>query len=298
MTALDPGTRAPEPAAEPPRVRRPNPVTPGSPAPGGPRALEGAQTLRKDAWRRAPLTVAAILGFFVVYTLIRIFMNSYYFVGESAGQFHYLTPVYSPCISASCVEGSSDFGHWLPEFPTGIPLAILIFPILAGFRGTCYYYRKAGWRSLWLSPQACAVPEPHKKYTGESRFPLTILNWHRFFFTGASILLLVNFYDAAKAFTKPEGGIRIGLGSIIMLVNVVMLALYSLSCHACRHAVGGRINHFGKHPIRYRMWTFVSRINPKHGTYAMISLFTVILTDAYIMVLSMIAENHALPGWL
>ena len=65
-----------------------------------------------------------------------------------------------------------------------------------------------------------------------------------------------------------------------------MLALYSLSCHACRPAVGGRLKHFSKHPVRYRLWTGVSKLTPKHGNFAMASLFTVILTDFYIMSLS------------
>jgi hypothetical protein len=249
-------------------------------APG--RARIPQRTLRSDNWRRHPLTIAAILGFFVVYTLIRIFMNKWYYVPS----YHYLTPVYSPCISKSCVPGASDFGTPLPKFPIGIPLAIIIFPILAGFRTTCYYYRKAGYRSLWAAPQACAVPEPHAKYSGETRFPLGLMNSHRYFFFLASILLLVNFYDAVKAFHGKDGGIGIGLGTLIMVTNVVMLALYSLSCHACRHVVGGRLKHFSRHPVRYRLWTLVSKLNPLHGNFAMASLFTVILTDAYIMSLS------------
>ena len=249
-------------------------------APGRARIVQ--RTLRTDSWRRPPLTVAGILGFFVVYTLIRIFMNKWYFVDE----YHYLTPVYSPCFSKSCPVDASDFGQPLGRFPTGIPLAIIIFPILAGFRTTCYYYRKAGYRSLWASPQACAVPEPHAKYTGETRFPLGLMNSHRYFFFLASVLLLVNFYDAIKAFHGKDGGFGIGLGTLIMVTNVVMLALYSLSCHACRHVVGGRLKHFSKHPVRYRLWTFVSKLNPKHGNFAMASLFTVILTDFYIMSLS------------
>jgi hypothetical protein len=249
-------------------------------APGRARIVQ--RTLRTDNWRRPPLTVAAILGFFVVYTLIRIFMNKWYY----APQYHYLTPVYSPCLSKSCPSAASDFGQPLPKFPTGIPLAIIIFPILAGFRTTCYYYRKAGYRSLWASPQACAVPEPHAKYTGETRFPLGLMNSHRYFFVLASLLLLVNFWDAAKAFEGQDGGFGFGLGSLIMVANVVMLALYAVSCHACRHIVGGRLKHFSKHPVRYRLWTIVSKLNPLHGNFAMASLFTVILTDAYIMALS------------
>ncbi len=258
------------------------------------RAQIAEKTLRSDNWRRSPLTIGGILLFFVGYTLVRVFMNKYYYVHG----LHYLTPVYSPYISKACVPGASDFGTPLPKLPVGVHLAILIFPILAGFRGTCYYYRKAGWRALWLSPQACAVAEPHKKYTGESRFPLNLLNWHRFFWTAASILLLVNTFDAIKAFTT-EDGYHFGLGNVIMLVNVYLLWMYTLSCHACRHVVGGRLKHFSKHPVRYRMWTFVSRINPRHGDFAMASLFTVILTDAYIMVLSIFeAHGHTIPGWL
>lgn len=263
--------------------------TNGVDAPG--RAKIAARTLRVDNWRAAPNWTALILLFFVVYTVIRIFMNAHYYVA----QFHYLTPVYSPCVSGSCVEGSQDFGTWLPEVSFPIPMAILIFPILAGFRTTCYYYRKAGYRSLWSSPRACAVPEPHGKYTGETRFPLIFMNYHRYFFWGAAVLLLVNTYDAIKALSH-----HLGLGTLIMIVNVVMLWLYSLSCHACRHAVGGRINNFSKNPMRYKMWTGVSRLNPKHGTFAMASLVTVISTDAYIAILSWAADGgkNVLPGWL
>jgi hypothetical protein len=253
-------------------------------APG--RAQIGVKTLRTDNWRQSPLIYTAILLFFIVYTVIRIFMNKWYYVEGS----HLLTPVYSPCISKSCVPGSSDFGTPLPAFPTGIPLAILVFPILAGFRGTCYYYRKAGYRSLWLSPQACGVAEPHAKYTGERRFPLIVMNYHRYFFVLASILLLVNTFDALKAFEGKDGGVGMGVGTVLMVVNVVMLWLYSLSCHACRHIVGGRLKHFSKHPVRYQAWTFISKLNPKHGNFAMASLTTVILTDFYIM--------SASAGWI
>ena len=54
--------------------------------------------------------------------------------------------------------------------------------------------------------------------------------------------------------------------------------------------VGGRLKHFSKHPVRYRLWTLVSRLNGRHGQFAMISLFTVILTDFYIMAVA--------AGWI
>lgn len=249
------------------------------------RAAIPAKTLRTDRWRLAPLTVGAILAFFIVYSTVRIFMGQYYWVDE----YHYLTPLYSPCVSASCEPGSIHFGTWLPALPFFIPLGIIAFPIVAGFRVTCYYYRKSGYRTLWMSPQACAVAEPHKKYSGETRFPLVLMNYHRYFFYFAAVVLLVNLYDAVLATTGPRG-LGIGLGTLIIWLNVVMLSLYTLSCHACRHIVGGRLKHFSRHPMRYRYWTIVSKLNTRHGTYAMISLFTVILTDAYIMSVS--------AGWI
>jgi len=259
-------------------------MTTGVDAPG--RASVGQKTLRPDRWWLAPLQIGVILGFFVVYATVRIFMNDYYWAGAE----HYLTPLYSPCISGSCVPGSSHFGTPLPKFPVFIPLAIITFVILAGFRGTCYYYRKAGYRSFFFAPAACAVPEPHKSYTGERKFPLIALNLHRYFFYGAVIFGLINVYDGVLAFHGKDGGIGMGLGTLIIWINLVMLWMYTLSCHACRHIVGGRLKSFSKHPLRYRYWTFVSKLNPKHGTYAMISLFTVIITDAYIMSVS--------AGWI
>ncbi|GAA2515068.1 hypothetical protein [Pilimelia columellifera] len=244
-----------------------------------PRAAIAAKTLRTDNWRRPPLTIGAILVLFIVYATIRLFMGKWYVVPE----FGYLTPIYSPCMFEDCVAEAAHFGRPLPAMPWFIPLGAIVFPIVAGFRLTCYYYRKAGYRSLWASPQACAVQEPHAKYTGETRFPLILMNSHRYFFYLAAVVLLINIMDMVLAFRGADGNFGIGIGTLIIVVNVVALAGYTASCHACRHAFGGRLKHFSKHPLRYRMWTFISKLNPKHGTFAMISLWTVMLTDFYIM---------------
>ena len=71
-----------------------------------------------------------------------------------------------------------------------------------------------------------------------------------------------------------------------MLVNVVLLWTYTLSCHSCRHIVGGRLRHFSRHPIRYRAWTFVSKLNAKHMQLAWVTLATLMLTDGYIALVS------------
>lgn len=46
----------------------------------------------------------------------------------------------------------------------------------------------------------------------------------------------------------------------MLLANAVLLWLYTMSCHACRH------------PIRYRFWTVVTTLNPYHGMFAWASL--------------------------
>ena len=248
-------------------------------AAGSGRAAISARTLRTDRWWLSPLTVAVVLGVFLGYTTVRIFMRSHYWVDE----YRYLTPLYSPCLSDSCVPGSSHFGTPLPEFPLALPLPLLIFPIILGFRLTCYYYRKASYRAFLLSPAACAVREPAGRYTGESRFPLILQNGHRYFFYLASLLLLVNTYDAVLAFLPSGGGFRVGIGSLLLLAMVTALWLYSLSCHACRHIVGGRLKHFSRHPVQYWFWTQVSKLNARHMQFAWVSLLLVMIADFYIL---------------
>ena len=255
----------------------------GVSAPG--RAQIGQKTLRTDQWWLAPLRIGAILGFFVVYATIRIFMNKYYWVDA----YHYLTPLYSPCVTSSCVEGSSHLGTWFGDFPRVIPFSIITFVVLAGFRGTCYYYRKAGYRSLFFAPSACAVPEPHKKYTGERKFPLIALNLHRYFFYGALVFGLLNVYDGVQAFHGKDGGFGIGLGTLIMVANVLLLWAYTASCHSCRSIMGGRLNHFSRHPVRYWLWMQISTLNKWHMNLALVTLVSLVVTDAYI---GLVAAGH------
>jgi hypothetical protein len=248
----------------------------------GPRAAITAKTLRTDRWWQAPLLTVLGLTAWVAYATVRVFMQDYYFK-EGAG-FHYLTPFYSPCISKGCVSAASEFGRFLPANVL-IPFAALTLPFLLLFRLTCYYYRRAYYRSFWLSPPACAVPDGHKTYSGETRFPLIFQNAHRYFFYAAVLISLVNTYDAIVAFHGTKG-FGFGLGNLILLANVVLLWAYTLSCHSCRHITGGRLKHFSKHPVRYQFWIFVSKLNGRHMLLAWITLGTLALTDFYVMAVS------------
>ena len=242
------------------------------------RAQIAARTLRTDQWWRDPLVTFVLLTAWLMYGIIRTASQRAYFVEK----YHYLTPFFSPCVTASCVPESRDFGTWFGHFPPFMPFAIIGLVFLLGFRVTCYYYRKAYYRAFWASPPACAVTEPHRRYTGETRFPLIVQNLHRYFFYAVILISILNTYDLAQAFRGPDGDFGLGLGTLIMLANVVLLWAYTLSCHSCRHITGGRLRHFSKHPVRYWIWTQVSKLNARHMQLAWITLGTLMLTDAYI----------------
>jgi hypothetical protein len=238
------------------------------------------RTLRTDRWWLQPAITVAVLVSFIIYATFRAFEKNYYFAEPL------ISPFYSPCLSTACVEGAAHFGTPIGTFTIfgmiiSPALFILIFPL--GFRLTCYYYRKAYYRSFWMSPPACAVAEPHSKYTGETRAPLILQNGHRWFFFAGLIFNIILTYDAIIAFKNPEGEWgHMSVGTLVLLLNATMLWLYSASCHTCRHTIGGRLRHFSKHPIRYKAWTWVSKLNHSHPTYAWISLFVVALTDLYV----------------
>ncbi|HJR39959.1 MAG TPA: hypothetical protein VJ819_16370 [Nocardioidaceae bacterium] len=244
------------------------------------RAQVREKTLRQDNWWVYPLLT--FLGFtaFVVYSTWRAFSGDNYYSTP------YLSPFYSPCLATACVDGSSDLGQPVGDWWRLSPaLIILVFPL--GFRLTCYYYRKAYYRSFWLSPPACAVAEPHGKYTGETRLPLILQNIHRYFWVAAVLVGAVLTFDTILAFRNEDGEWgHMGLGTLIFLANITFIWLYTLGCHSCRHIVGGRLRHFSKHPVRYKMWGFVSKLNAKHGTYAWLSLFSVAIADLYVYLLA------------
>ncbi len=243
------------------------------------RAAIKERTLRTDRWWLQPAITFGVLFSFVIYATFRAFENKYYFAEPL------ISPFYSPCLSSSWSEGTSPLGQPFNNKYFGIGISpslfILIFPL--GFRMTCYYYRKSYYRAFWMSPPACAVAEPHSKYTGETRAPLILQNGHRWFFYAGLVFNVLLTYDAFLAFKNAEGEWgHMSVGTLVLLNNAVLLWLYSLSCHTCRHTLGGRLRHFSKHPVRYKLWSWVSVLNHKHPTFAWISLFGVAFADIYI----------------
>ncbi len=239
-------------------------------------------TLRTDAWWVLPATVVLVLGSFIVYSTWAALQNAHYFVPP------YLSPFYSPCLSKSCRHLSLGVGMSDIRLPI-IGLLSPAFLILWGpglFRLTCYYYRKAYYRSFWLSPPACGVPDAHGSYGGETRFPLIFNNLHRYAWYVAVAFIVMLTWDAILAFRFPDG-FGIGVGTVVMWINVILLAGYTFSCHSCRHLCGGSVNMFSKAPARYGLWRLITRLNEQHPLYAWLSLVSVGLTDLYIRLVSM-----------
>ncbi|MFJ5916931.1 hypothetical protein ACIQFW_14170 [Streptomyces ardesiacus] len=241
------------------------------------RAAIRPRHLRTDRWWLAPAATAAGLLAFVVYSTWRAFAGSDYYAAP------YVSPFYSPCLAESCEPMRSGpnwglFGAWWGISPA---ILILVFPL--GFRLTCYYYRKAYYRGFWASPPACAVAEPHKRYTGETRFPLILQNVHRYFFYAALLVAGILTYDTVLAFRDEHYAWgHMGLGTLVFLANIALIWAYTLSCHSCRHIVGGKLRHFSRHPVRYRLWQWAGRLNARHMQLAWASLVSVALADFYV----------------
>jgi hypothetical protein len=261
------------------------PTVPAAQPTDPPRAAIGARTLRRDRWWQPQVISAGILTLFVAYATWAAFDNGDYYYKP------YISPFYSPCLAANCGGDASQHIHGAVGVPSVgvfgpwwiISPAIIILIVPLGFRLTCYYYRRTYYRSFWQSPPACAVAEPHRSYSGETRFPLILQNVHRYFFYLGLVLNAILTYDAVVSFRTHTGAWgHVGVGTVVLCINAVLLWAYSLSCHSCRHIVGGRLKHFSRHPVRFKMWGFVSKLNAKHMQLAWGSLIWVALTDVYV----------------
>ena len=102
----------------------------------------------------------------------------------------------------------------------------------------------------------------------------------------ALFFILFLTYDVWKAlwFTDASGKkiFGIGVGTLVLAMNVVLLGGYTFGCHSLRHLVGGFIDRLSGSPIRRRAYMCVTCFNRRHMMWAWMSLFWVMFSDVYI----------------
>ena len=260
------------------------------PVVGGHRTGFGA-TLRSDNWWAGPFATFLGLSAFVAYATWAGLQGDHYWAGS------YLSPLYSPVLFTNPeVAGAAPIQHawfgtfpdWWPAFvPASPAILILIFP--GSFRFTCYYYRKAYYRSFAGSPPGCAVGPlaSNRKYRGETGL-LIIQNLHRYALYFALIFIFILAYDAYMGFFR-DGEFGVGVGSIVLTLNVIFLGGYTFGCHSFRHLIGGRKDAMtcGNPTLTGKAWRLANIFNRRHMAFAWTSLFWVGFTDVYVRLVSM-----------
>jgi hypothetical protein len=238
------------------------------------------ETTRRDFWWVQPLAVFLALFTFIVYATWAAFQGEHYEFGP------YLSPFYSPLLFG---EGHHAwFGPKPGWWPGALPFSAALFILWApgGFRVTCYYYRGAYYKAFWADPPSCTVGEPRKSYWGEQSFPLIIQNIHRYFLYLGLLFIVVLTYDAIMSFRFPDG-FGVGVGSLVLTVNTILLAGYTFSCHSLRHIIGGRKDEIAGNALQSGCYSCVSALNRKHQVFAWLSLCSVAFADLYVRLCSL-----------
>ncbi len=258
-------------------------------------------TLRSDRWWLYPAAVLFGLTAFLVYGTWSAWQADYYWYSAGAEGFGgYLAPFYSPLlfikegVAGAAPMDHSIFGPWPAWWPSWLPPSpsLLILAIPAIFRFTCYYYRKAYYRAFTGTPPACAVgalPRKGRKgYVGETGLML-FQNLHRYAMYFAVIYIFIFFYDAYLAFFR-GGQFGVGLGTILILGNPVLLAGYTFGCHSVRHLVGGCRDCYScgrSGEMAHKNGKLVTWLNQRHELFAWLSLVWIMIADIYVRMVSM-----------
>ena len=230
---------------------------------------------RNDSWRVMPFLQGAFLIFFGFYAFWAVALD-YTHAFVDVGSVHFVSPFFNPDIEVS----------WWPE---GLSPGLLLIWAPLGFRATCYYARKVYYRSFFWDPPGCAIAEAKAQegeYRGENKAPYILNNIHRYFFLIAFVLAIIHAAEFIRlVFTGGFSSGSAAIATIILGIDALFLALYVLSCHSCKHIVGGSLNRTRGSPLRrfrFKSWKFVKKLNVNHGAYFWLSLTTILLADMYI----------------
>jgi hypothetical protein len=79
----------------------------------------------------------------------------------------------------------------------------------------------------------------------------------------------------------------LGVGTLILAVNVCLLSCYALGCHSLRHLIGGSKDSLSRSPACHKAYQCVTCLNGRHMMWAWCSLFSVGFSDLYVRMCSM-----------
>lgn len=168
---------------------------------------------------------------------------------------------------------------------------VLILPLIALFRLSCYAFRKGYYRHVFSHPQACLnterVDKEGRNYTGETGF-FSLENFHRYFLYLAIIVLPFFYYDIYYSMFYQGGFLVFRVGTIIMVTEVIFVTLWTFSCHAFRHLIGGYKDCYSCTAMgkgQKSVFNGQSILNRYHEVFAYTSLLLVATVDIFIRAL-------------
>ena len=148
-----------------------------------------------------------------------------------------------------------------------------------------YYGSKAGWNKRtynWFQWSVIIV---------SSILPVLVVSInekYKLVAAGLSVVLAIG-TSALKAF-KFHDGFGVGVGTVVMVANAVLLTGFVFGCNSLRHLVGGGVDCFSCEmggALKHQAWRGVTFFNVHHMGWAWFSMFSVGLTDLYIRLCSM-----------
>jgi len=179
--------------------------------------------------------------------------GQHYFFHGPAGQ-NYLSPFYSPLFydtpTPSFTAKTHSFHAWStgarpaggpPSSPSSPPCSSSGLP--AGFRFTCYGFRGHYYKGLWATPQLRRrrARLPRQRLPRRNASGPCSSRTHRYFLYVIILLLLVKFYDTYEMLwffdnpKTPDPAHRhfgLGLGSLVLAAEPILLTLYVGGCHS------------------------------------------------------------------
>src|SRR6266850_875404 len=173
---------------------------------------------------------------------------------------------------------------WMEILPVAVVLGGFgVYATLRAFENAYYFW------GPYLSPFYSPLIDPQHRWWPFSPALLILAGPLGFratcyFFYLAVLFIAFLWYDAFRSFFF-DGRFGVGVGSLVLTLNVSLLSLYTFSCHSLRHLAGGKLDcfscaNFGR--SRFAAWRVSTFLNERHMLFAWCSLFSVGFADFYV----------------